>query len=48
MKKQNEKETVTVDDLIEEFGAEGALKIFSRLDDEDLSWAKDLMLNAKK
>lgn len=48
MKKQNEKETVTVDDLIEEFGAGEVLKVFSRLDDEDLSWAKNLMINAKK
>ena len=39
MKKQNEKETVTFDDLIEEFGAGEVLKVFSRLDDEDLSWA---------
>lgn len=48
MKKQDKNENVTVDDLIEEFGAGEVLKVFSRLDDEDFSWAKDLMLNAKK
>jgi len=48
MEKQDRNETVTVDDVIEEFGAEGALKIFSQFDDEDFIWAKDRMLNAKK
>ncbi len=48
MEKQDRNETVTVDDVIEEFGAEGALKIFSQFDDEDLIWVKDRMLNAKK
>lgn len=42
------KKNVTVDDLIEEFGAGEVLRVFSRLDDEDFSWAKDLMINAKK
>ena len=48
MNKQDKNENVTVDDLIEEFGAGEVLKVFSRLDDEDLSWAKNLMINAKK
>ena len=48
MAKQDKNENVTVDDVIEEFGAEEALKILSRLDDEDFIWAKDRMLNAKK
>ena len=42
------KKNVTVGDLIEECGAGEVLRVFSRLDDEDFSWAKDLMINAKK
>ena len=48
MEKQDKNENVTVDDLIEEFGAEEPLKILSRLNDKDFIWAKDRMLNAKK
>ena len=48
MEKQDTKENVTVDDVIEEFGAEEALKILSMLNDKDFIWAKDRILNAKK
>lgn len=47
MKKQDEKETITVDDLIEANGAESVLKLLSTFNDDDVVWAKNLTINLK-